>query len=207
MKNINSLSYIKRFESNLKEWNEENDREYTFEDVQDKFIDVRELKKLPEDNKLINGKCMCGHKISKEYEIINPENGDTLILGCDCIETYMIKSMSICEKCDKRFKFKPNCENRCNDCKKIEIDCDRCEKTFIIPKYRKKTFKNCKKCIEEIEEENKIIQKNFYIESCKCLGCGYIKKDNKYKYCYQCYSSGKNSATQQYRRRIFGFKK
>lgn len=206
VKDVNNQAYIKRFESYLEEWNEENNRDYTFEDVQDKFIDIRELIKSSKEQKLVNGRCMCGHKISREYEIINPENGDTLILGCDCIETYMIKSMSKCEKCDKRFKFKPDCGNRCKDCKKIEIDCNRCNKTFIIPKYRKKDFKYCKKCIKEKEEEQKELERKLEENKCKCSMCGYMKKDSKYKYCYKCFIIVKDNKDEKYRRRFFPFK-
>ena len=114
---INNINYIKRFEKNLQIYNEENGTNYTFEDIQDKFIEVREIITDANDD---NMKCMCDHPIHRLYEILNPDNGDTLILGSDCIKTYMIKSLSICNKCDKRFKFKPNCKNICNDCKKIK---------------------------------------------------------------------------------------
>jgi len=156
---VNNIKYIKRFEENLEIWNEENDKNYTFEDVQDKFIDIRLLGEKNKENKK-ESKCMCGHKILYEYEITNPDNDDKMILGSDCIETYMFKSMSKCEKCEKRFKFNPNNDsNRCKDCIKVKVKCKRCNEIRKIPKYKKKSYKLCKKCIEEKEEKNRIKEK------------------------------------------------
>lgn len=182
---INNKNYIKRFEANLKIYNEENGTNYTFEDVQDKFIDVRELTKKTtiEDENYTPMKCMCDHKIYKLFEIINPDNGDTMILGSDCIETYMIKSLSKCKICNKRFKFNPNCKNRCNDCKKIKIKCKRCNKIKKVRKYKKKIFINCKNCKKELEEEKaREEEKKKYNKY--CIDCG--KFSSKYIRCYKC---------------------
>jgi hypothetical protein len=174
-KSINNLSYIKRFEDNLKDYNEDNKTNYTFEDVQNKFIDIRELEKKIDDEKFIPSNCMCGHKIYKEYQIINPENGDTMILGSDCILTYMIKTMQICSKCESRYKFKPNSKNRCKKCQKVKVKCKRCCKIKKVRRSKKKEFINCKKCKKELEEE-----KN------KCKKCNKKINGDKYTYCYNC---------------------
>jgi hypothetical protein len=57
------------------------------------------------------------------------------------------------------------------------IDCDK--------KIRKNDDNRCKQCREE--EEERLLK----IEKCKCKGCGYIKKDDKYKYCYYCNQKNK----------------
>lgn len=63
-----------------------------------------------------------------------------------------------------------------------------------------KEQRKCKECSEEIRknEDNlcKICRemerdKMKHIEKCKCKGCGYIKKDDKYKYCFKCKNGGK----------------
>jgi hypothetical protein len=180
---VNNASYIKRFEANLEIYNLNNGSNYTFEDVQNKFIDIRELKKrIDNDNNFIPSECMCDHKIYKEYEIINPDNGDTLILGSSCIETYMIKSLSKCKKCNKRFKFKPNSKNRCNDCKKVKAKCKRCNKIKKVRKIKKKDFLNCKKCIKDLEELKLIELEN----KNKCKNCNKKINGEKYKRCYDC---------------------
>lgn len=202
MKNINNKKYIERFEENLKEWNRDNDRNYTFEDVQDKFIDVREIGNQKK-SRCKNSHCMCGHSIINEYEIVNPENDDTMILGSDCIETYMIKSMSVCRVCDERFKFKPNCNNKCDGCKKIKIKCKKCGEIKNVRKSKKKLFVNCRKCINgeildkqrcpvcKIKNKNGVLCKLCYEDKCKCKICGYMKKDTKYDQCYRCYNDNK----------------
>lgn len=40
----------------------------------------------------------------------------------------------------------------------------------------------CKKDNKKLKQEEEK-----YIKSCKCKKCGYIKKDSKYKYCFNCY--------------------
>jgi hypothetical protein len=47
-----TTNYIKRFEENLKKYNEKHKTNYTFKDIQEKFIDAGEIK----GNKT---KCMC----------------------------------------------------------------------------------------------------------------------------------------------------
>lgn len=176
---INDKSYIKRFTSNLKIYNETNNTNYTFEDVQDLFIESRQL-----DCNIKH--CMCGHKINKKFEIINPDTNDTMILGSNCIETYMIKTMQICEKCDVRYKFNAKSNNRCNNCEKIKIKCKKCNEMKKIKRSKKKDFIYCKKCVKKEEEEKKAKeeeekrkQNNKY-----CINCG--KFSSKYIRCYKC---------------------
>ena len=128
--------------------------------------------------------CMCGHEIINNYEIINPDTNDSMILGSSCISTYMINTMQICDKCNIRYKFNPNSKNRCRNCKKVKAKCKRCNKIKKVRKSKKKDFINCKKCkkdLERIEFENKN----------KCKNCSKKIDGEKYKYCYKCYINNK----------------
>ena len=148
-KQINNTQYIKRFEKNLEEYNTKNGTTYTFKDVQDKFIVVSEVKKEnnDDDNKKKKvSKCMCGHVIHNEYEIINPETGDIMILGSDCITTYMISSYCICVDCGEDFKIYNNCNNLCKNCKIITKKCNKCKIAMQIKNKDKKDFKTCNTC-------------------------------------------------------------
>lgn len=49
---------------------------------------------------------------------------------------------------------------------------------------RKNDDNICKKCRDNHKQRIKRQEKE--IESRKCKGCGYIKNDDKYKYCYKC---------------------
>jgi hypothetical protein len=63
-----------------------------------------------------------------------------------------------------------------------------------------KEFRECKICNNKIKKNKENLCKQckekekerlLYIEKCKCEGCGYIKKDDKYKYCFKCKNGGK----------------
>jgi len=147
-KHINNAQYIKRFEKNLNEYNNKNGTSYTFKDVQDKFISVNEVKKEKDDdnNKKKVTHCMCGHAINNEYEIINPETGDMMILGSDCITTYMLSSYCNCQDCGENFKIYNNCQNLCKNCKITTKKCKNCKKSIQIKNKDKKNFKLCNNC-------------------------------------------------------------
>ena len=176
--NINNKNYIKRFEANLKEWNEENDRDYTFEDVQDKFTHISIADDEGEET------CMCGHPIYNIYYIENPENGDRMILGSDCIQTYMIKSLLVCIKCKEYYKFKPN-SNVCKNCTKVKVKCKKCLRIRYVRRSKKKTYDKCKKCKQEETKK-------------ECRICDKIIKP-EYTYCYSCYKDKGKS----FKKRIF----
>lgn len=168
IKNINNKKYIERFEKNLREWNEENDRDYTFEDVQDKFIHIS----MYDEENTEESQCMCGHIIHNLYYIENPENEDRMILGSDCIQTYMIKSLSICTKCKCQYKFNPN-SNVCKDCTKVKVKCKKCQRIRYVRRSKKKLYDKCKKCKEEETKK-------------QCKLCDKVIKP-EYTYCYSCY--------------------
>jgi hypothetical protein len=205
---INNINYINRFEANLKIYNETNDTNYTFEDVQNLFLESREL-----DCNIKH--CMCGHKINKKFEIINPDTNDSMILGSNCIETYMIKTMQICKKCDVRYKFNAKSNNRCHNCEKIKIKCKKCNEIKKIKRSKKKDFTYCKKCIKKEAEEKKAKEeeKKAKEEEEKrkeynkyCIDCG--KFSSKYIRCYKCNLNKNNTIWNKYRkfREPFKFK-
>jgi hypothetical protein len=157
-------SYLKRFEENLKIYNEEHKTNYTFEDVQEKFIDAGEVNK----NKI---KCMCDHDIKKNFEIKNEETGHTMIVGSICIKKYIPKAMSKCKECKLKFKF--NGKKYCRICRrKISIKCNKCYKIYKIRRYKTKKNIKCKDCVED--------EKN------RCKRCNRMIDGNKYEYCYNC---------------------
>lgn len=180
---INNSSYIKRFEANLKIYNKDNDTNYTFEDVQNKFIYVRELRKIEDNDNKHEIECMCGHEIINNYKIINPDTNDSMILGSSCISTYMINTMQICDKCNIRYKFNPNSKNRCRNCKKVNAKCKRCNKIKKVRKSKKKYFINCKKCKKDLERLERIEFEN----KNKCMICSKKIDGEKYKFCYKHY--------------------
>lgn len=66
--------------------------------------------------------------------------------------------------------------------KRICIDC-----SIKIKLNKENRCCECKKNNKKIKQEQER-----YRESCKCKECGYIKKDSKYKYCYNCYKKKYN---------------
>lgn len=166
---VNNIAYIKRFEDSLKEYNEDNKTNYTFEDIQNLFTFNKSIKILNDDE--IDRKCMCKHNIRILCEIENPETGDIMILGKDCIQTYMIKTFTKCKECKTKYKF--NGKDRCKECRrKITIKCNKCNEKIKMRRYKTNNFINCDKCIEDIKN--------------KCIKCNKKIDGTKYKYCYKC---------------------
>jgi hypothetical protein len=156
---INNQRYINRFNQNLKDYNNIHKTSYTFEDVQDKFIDCRQAYESKDEKKdRIQSQCMCGHPIQNEFEIINPETGDKMVLGSDCINTYMIKTQCICSDCKKRFAIFNDCDNLCKNCQITTKKCQECKEYCYIKKSEKATFKKCDSCIKT----QQAIKKVFY---------------------------------------------
>lgn len=139
--NINDEKYIERFNENLKIYNEKHKTNYTFQDIQNKFIDC---KSSPEKQ---NDFCMCGHPIKECYEIINPETNHTMILGSSCINTYMINSYMHCIDCHKRYKLINNKTRYCRDCKPVSKKCKECRITFQIKNRQKDIIDMCYNCV------------------------------------------------------------
>jgi hypothetical protein len=138
--NINSDKYIKRFNENLTIYNNTNNTNYTFEDVQNLFIDCNQLPEIGNDY------CMCGHIIKESYEIVNPETNHKMILGSSCINTYMINTTIKCIECNKKFKM-INKSKYCNDCKPINKKCGECKQSMQVKKSQKEYIDNCYNCI------------------------------------------------------------
>jgi hypothetical protein len=156
--------YIKRWEENLKIYNKEHNTNYTFKDIQQKFIDAGEVDHIED-------KCMCGQSIIKNFIIENSETNDSMIVGSVCIKKYIPNAQTKCKGCKIKFKFDGN--NRCKKCRrKISVKCNECNEIFKIRRYKTKKFIKCKKCIEE--------EKN------KCKKCNKKIDGDKYKYCYIC---------------------
>jgi len=168
---MNNQAYIDRFNKKLTAYNTNHGTTYTFKDIQAKFIDVRliDITNININDSLVTS-CMCGHKISRPYNIINPETNETMALGSDCIETYMLNSHQICEICDTRFKFKAN-TIICKDCKKTQ------------KQAAKQAAKQAK--LDALEAD-KINKRNTWLASEKlCKTCGIVK--SKYPTCVNCY--------------------
>jgi len=126
MTSINNKAYIVRFECNLSRYNIIHNTAYTFIDVQNKFIDIRMICTKYTNNRMTTT-CMCGHSIKNIYEIINPATNDIMIVGSDCIKTYMINASLICIDCNNKFKFSVY-NTTCKKCTKARKDnTKRCE--------------------------------------------------------------------------------
>lgn len=147
--NINNEKYIERFNENLKIYNDKNNTNYTFEDVQNKFIDC---KATPER---YNDICMCGHHIKECYQIINPETNHSMILGSSCINTYMINSTIKCIDCNKKYRMINNKTKYCKDCKPIKKQCKECKISMTIKKSQKAIIDICYHCILDYQNRNK----------------------------------------------------
>jgi len=187
----NNEAYIRRFTENLDVWNAEHGRAYKFEDIQNKFLDIRMVAKALENTGEYATKCMCGHHIKNNYEIINPENSDIIILGSDCIDTYMIKSLLICNSCDERFKFKASANGICPKCKLVSRKCVKCGQREMVKKSA--NFVHCNACIRNIAEENERTERiNAQLRASmeaennarRCRDCGKFSK--QYIRCYNC---------------------
>lgn len=164
---MNNQAYVDRFNKKLTAYNTNHDTTYTFKDIQTKFIDVRlvDISNININDSSVT-RCMCGHKISTPYNIINPETNETMALGSDCIETYMLNSHQICEICDTRFKFKAN-----------TIICKDCKKTQKLEAKQAKLD-----ALKALEAE----KRNTWLASEKlCKTCGIVK--SKYPTCANCY--------------------
>jgi hypothetical protein len=142
--NINSDKYIKRFNENLAIYNNTNNTNYTFEDVQNLFVDCKQLPEIGNDY------CMCGHIIKECYEIVNPNTNHKMILGSSCINTYMINSSMKCIDCNKRFKMITK-SKYCNDCKPIKKSCRDCKQIMTIKKSQKEYINTCYNCIMQYQ--------------------------------------------------------
>jgi len=146
--NINSDKYIKRFNENLAIYNNTNNTNYTFEDVQNLFVDCKQLPEFGNDY------CMCGHIIKECYEIVNPNTNHKMILGSSCINTYMINTTIKCIECNKKFKM-INKTKYCNDCKPVKKTCKECKQIMTIKKSQKEYIDNCYNCILEYEKNRR----------------------------------------------------
>ena len=146
--NINSDKYIKRFNENLAIYNNTNNTNYTFEDVQNLFVDCKQLPEIGNDY------CMCGHIIKECYEIVNPNTNHKMILGSSCINTYMINSSMKCIECNKKFKM-INKSKYCNDCKLVKKTCRECKQIMTIKKSQRNDINTCYNCILEYEKNRR----------------------------------------------------
>ena len=142
--NINSDKYIKRFNENLQIYNNTNNTNYTFEDVQNLFVDCKQLPEIGNDY------CMCGHVIKECYEIVNPNTNHKMILGSSCINTYLINTFISCCDCGKKFKM-INKSRYCNDCKPIKKNCKECKQIMTIKKSQRNNIDTCYNCILEYQ--------------------------------------------------------
>jgi len=138
--NINSDKYIKRFNENLAIYNNTNNTNYTFEDIQNLFVDCKQLPEFGNDY------CMCGHIIKECYEIVNPNTNHKMILGSSCINTYMINTTIKCIECNKKFKM-INKTKYCNDCKPVKKCCVNCKQIMTIKKSQRNDINTCYNCI------------------------------------------------------------
>jgi len=145
--NINNGKYIERFNENLKIYNDKNNTNYTFEDVQNKFVDC---KATPER---YNDVCMCGHSIKECYQIINPETNHSMILGSSCINTYMINSFVSCCSCGIKYKMINNKSQYCKDCRPINKACKECKILMKIKKQQKDIIDICYDCILDYQKK------------------------------------------------------
>jgi hypothetical protein len=106
----------------------------------------------------LEDKCICDHKIKHNYTYMHIKNNDVLILGSCCIKKFSTMYKNKRTCIDCNITIRKNVHNYCVECRL----------------YRK----------IQLEKQK---AKEAYIESCRCYSCGYLKKDNKYKYCYLCY--------------------
>jgi hypothetical protein len=107
-------------------------------------------------------KCLCDHNIVYNHEYKHKDNEDYFILGSCCIKKFSTVYKQQRECIDCEKKIRKNDDNRCKECREMENYC-------------------------KIQEQKRIEYQN----KCKCKGCGYIKKDDKYKYCYYCNQKNK----------------
>ena len=138
--NINSDKYIKRFTENLAIYNNTNNTNYTFEDVQNLFVDCKQ------SGEIGNNYCMCVHVINESYEIDNPNTNHKMILGSSCINTYLINTTIKCIECNKKFKMISNKSKYCNDCKPVNKKCKECNQSMQIKKSQR-DIDTCYNCI------------------------------------------------------------
>jgi hypothetical protein len=135
---------------------------YSYESFCNDFIPQEISLKNP-----ITDRCMCNHNIKNNYTYTHKTNKDEFILGSCCIKIFstIYKNKRICIDCN--ITIRKNKDNICSQCKSYRI-------------------------IEEAQKREKELKEQQYRESCKCKGCGYQKKDNKYKYCFICYKKKYN---------------
>jgi hypothetical protein len=89
--------------------------------------------------------------------------------------------------CDHKIKYNYKYVHKDNSDYFILGSC--CIKKFSTV-YRKE--RECKECNKQIRKNQDNIctdcrEYKAYKEKCKCKKCGYMKKDDKYKYCYLCF--------------------
>lgn len=112
----------------------------------------------------------CNDFIPEEDKLEDPETGKC-ICDHDIKHNYEYKHKEnddyfiLGSCCIKKFSTVYKEQRKC-------IDCDE--------KIKKNADNRCKDC------RKAEIKRKAYQEKCKCKGCGYIKKDDKYKYCYYC---------------------
>ncbi len=98
--------------------------------------------------------------------------------------------------CQHRIKYNYTYTHKTNKDELILGSC--CIKKFSTIYKKKRTCIDCNITIRTNKDnrcsECKIYKKKEqqYIDSCKCKECGYVKKDDKYKYCYFCYKKKYN---------------
>ena len=106
----------------------------------------------------IKDKCICDHNIKHNYTYIHNKNNDVLILGSCCIKKFSTMYKNRRTCIDCNITIRKNTDNYCSECRS----------------YKK----------IEIQRQK---EQDAFIQSCRCKKCGYLKKNNKYKYCYYCF--------------------
>lgn len=120
----------------------------------------------------ITSRCVCGHKIVKNYYIVNPEKTNYLIIGSECINNFTdISSRKInrtCKRCNITHHSRKN--ELCKDCRKNRY-CKKCDNKL-------KKGQRGKYCSERCEFPEKY---------CKCGNPKKLYKDKLMRQCFECY--------------------
>jgi hypothetical protein len=204
---MDHTNYWKRIKINIEKLyiNDLIKENYSYESFCDEFVPCEYPIEKP-----YKRECLCDHPIKHNYTYTHQTNKDEMILGSCCIKKFstMYKNRRTCKDCN--IHIYKNKDNICTECrsyrkkeikrmeeiKKLEerqkIEEEKKEERLKIEQEKKEERQRFEETMNRIEKRQREIKAQRYIDSCRCKECNYIKKDNKYKYCYNCYKKKYN---------------
>lgn len=148
--------------------------------------------------------CICSHPINQLYYIVNENNGNTLVVGSECIKKIcpeefqdamksLNRAVRPCKRCKISHKTTAMISGFCSGCSllvshKGKRACQKCFRFRISESW--KTF--CKECYKETREKPFLPP----LEDPKmCISCSrsFIPLKSSYSKCSECFDESKDS--------------